>query len=175
VTARNTSQSRIYAGSGRAFETASRSWDEAQPPPRDRTIADRVPVAEIMTRDVTCGRPDLCLEALSRLMTENRIGCIPIVDERRRPQGMVTRFDIVEEISKANGAKWAWWRTAKDVMMPLVIAIHDRATVAHAATMMAHEDLHHVMVVDSDGVLAGVVSTRDIVCWLVENDDRAAT
>jgi CBS domain-containing protein len=173
VRARNTSQSRIYAGSGSAFSTASRAWDDAQPPPRYRTIADRVLVAEIMTRDVTCGRPDLCLEALARLMTDDRIGCIPIVDERGRPQGMVTRFDIVEEIGKANGGRLALWRTAKDVMMPLVIAVHDRATVAHAATVMAREDLHHVMIVDSDGVLVGVVSSRDVVCWLVENDDRA--
>jgi CBS domain-containing protein len=168
------SQHRIYTGTGASFSTADRLWAETSPPPRHRTVADRVPVADIMTRDVTCGRPDLCIEALIRLMTDNRIGCVPIVDERGRPHGMVTRFDVVEELDHAIrdlGAPMALRRTASDIMMPLAMAINDRATVAHAAAMMAREGLHHVMVVDADGVLVGVVSSHDVVRWLVDNDD----
>jgi CBS domain-containing protein len=132
---------------------------------RSPTIADRVPVTEVMTRDLVCARPDLEVNVLARLMTDCHIGCVPIVDERGRPQGIVTRFDLVEQLAQ-DGASV----TASDVMMPLALTLGEHATVAHAATMMAQEDLHHVMIVGPGGTLIGVVSSKDIVRWLVEND-----
>jgi CBS domain-containing protein len=54
--------------------------------------------------------------------------------------------------------------------MPLAITLDDKATVAHAASMMALEGFHHVMVVGQSGVLIGVVSSQDVVRWIVEND-----
>ena len=79
--ARTTSNNRIYAGHGATFATATRICDEPASPVPHRTIADRVPVVEVMTRDVTCGRPDLSIEAVVRIITDHRIGCLPIVDE----------------------------------------------------------------------------------------------
>ena len=40
--------------------------------------------------------------------------------------------------------------------------------------MMALEDFHHVMIVGSGGALVGVVSSQDIVRWLVANDAASA-
>jgi CBS domain-containing protein len=55
-------------------------------------------------------------------------------------------------------------------MMPLAMTLDEHATVAHAAAMMATEDMHHVIVVSDHAQLVGVVSTKDITNWLVEND-----
>jgi CBS domain-containing protein len=44
--------------------------------------------------------------------------------------------------------------------------------VAHAATMMMSEDTHHVMVVSPTEELVGVVSSRDIVGWVLQSDSR---
>jgi CBS domain-containing protein len=152
---------RVYSNGGQL--EATRSW-EVTPCviPRAPTLADRIPVSQIMTRDVVCARSDLGVSALVKLMMDHRIGCVPIVDERGRPRGIVTKLDLVE--SGRSGV------TAAEVMMPLAITLNMHATVAHAAAVMSLEDFHHVMVIDKDGTLRGVVSTMDICRWLARND-----
>jgi CBS domain-containing protein len=55
-------------------------------------------------------------------------------------------------------------------MMPLAITLNERSSVAHAAAMMAAEDVHHVPIVDVHGRMIGLVSSMDIVRWLARND-----
>ncbi len=167
--ARTISRNRIYSGQHAVTTTASETDDRGDPP-RERTVADRIPVTDIMTRDVVCARPDLGVAMLARLMTDHRIGCVPVVDERGRPRGVITRFDIVEAMHRSQTGSGVAMQTAHDVMMPLVISLHDHATVAHAAALMAREDLHHILIVDAEGTLVGIVSSRDLVCWLADND-----
>lgn len=152
---------RVYAADGhlqatRTHQVARRTL------PRSRTIADTIPVTEIMARDIVCARTDLAVDALTELLVRNHIGCIPIVDDRGQPIGIVTKLDLVERKPKSV--------TAGDVMMPLAITLNQHATIAHAAAVMSVEDFHHVMVVASDHTLLGVVSTMDIARWLARND-----
>ena len=142
------------------------------------TIADRIPLRQIMTRDVICARADLDIGAVVSLMVRNHIGCIPVVDDRRRPIGMITKLDIVEQLdaymrSACNGSPLPSdlaARSADELMMPIAMTLGEHATVANAAAMMASEDMHHVIVISDRGQLVGVVSTKDITNWLVEND-----
>ncbi|HEU0035794.1 MAG TPA: CBS domain-containing protein [Kofleriaceae bacterium] len=143
-----------------------------------RTIADRVPLRDIMTPDVICVRPDLDIHNVVSLVVKHHLGCLPVVDERRRPIGMITKFDLVEQLeaameSIANDSPLPSdlsARNADEVMMPIALVLDENATIAHAASLMTSEDTHHVIVVRGAGELAGVVSTKDIVSWLVEND-----
>lgn len=152
---------RVYTNGGEV--EATRSWPvQPRPIPRAPTLADHIPVSDIMTRDVVCARPDLGVSALTKLLVDHHIGCVPVVDERGRPRGIVTKLDLVER-------SWSGV-TAADVMMPLAITLNMSATIAHAAAVMSLEDFHHVMVVGPDGSLRGVVSTMDICRWLARND-----
>lgn len=152
---------RIYTGAGELQSTRTRPFAPSTVP-RTPTIADRVPVTAIMSRDLVCARPDLSVGALKDLLVKNHIGCVPIVDDRGRPKGIVTKLDLVERVETA--------LSAAEVMMPLAITLNTQATIAHAAAMMAVEDFHHLMVVGVDHVLVGVVSSMDIVRWLARND-----
>lgn len=125
-----------------------------------------VPVSAIMTQPVTCAARDLRVDQLTKLMIRDHIGCLPVVDEAGRPIGMVTKLDLVE----ASGHHDLAFRTATDVMMPLAMTLGDHATVAHAARLMADEDVHHVPIVDADRKLIGIISTMDVVRWLARND-----
>lgn len=138
------------------------------------TIADLIPVRRIMSRDVVCAREDLDAGALIDLMVRRRIGCVPVVDERGRPIGMVTKTDLVEQQLAAIQHGTPPAGTAGALMMPLAITLDEHATVAHAAAMMAVEDFHHVAIVSVAGALIGVVSTMDIVRWLATNDGITA-
>lgn len=162
---------RVYDGQGRLRlrDVTACGHDEPSRPPRRATIADDVPVTTIMSTRLVCAYPDLGVLALPRLFLNEHIGCIPIVDHRGHPQGIVTKSDLVEHLD-GDAAAWTF-KTARDVMMPLALTLDERASVAHAASLMTLEDLHHVMIVSCEGALIGVVSAKDIVRWLVENDD----
>ena len=134
---------------------------------RARSGADQVPVTEIMSRQVVCAYPDLALGALLEIMIRDHLGCVPVINEGGQPIGMVTKLDIVEHLA-APPSKLK--PLVADVMMPLAITLDDNATVAHAAALMASEDMHHVMIV-SDRRLVGVISTMDVTRWLTRNDD----
>jgi CBS domain-containing protein len=144
----------------------------ACPPPdpefaRVPSIADLVPVTQIMTREISCARPDLEVDRLADLVVREHIGCVPIVNELGGPTGMVTKSDLVELLATSDARAP---RTARELMMPLAITLGARATVAHAAALMALEDVHHIPIVDDDGCLIGIVSSMDIVRWLAAND-----
>ena len=147
-----------------------------------RTVADRVPLRDVMSRELVCARRDLEISKVVSLMVRNNVGCVPVVDERRHPVGMITKFDLVEQLDAAmqsvgNGSPMPVNLTARDadeVMMPIALVLDEQATVAHAVAMMICEDTHHVLVVRQTGELVGVVSAKDIVKWLADNDDLKA-
>ena len=152
---------RVYAGAGELQATRVRPYERHQTP-RAPTIADRIPITAIMTRDIVCARADISVGVLQDLLVKNHIGCVPIVDDRGRPQGIVTKLDLVDRAGPE--------LTAAEVMMPLAITLNCHATIAHAAAMMSLEDFHHLMVVGGDHALVGVVSTMDVGRWLAKND-----
>jgi CBS-domain-containing membrane protein len=140
-------------------------------PVRAPSVADLIPVTQIMTREVICALPDLGGEAVAELMVKHHIGCIPIVNELGIPTGMLTKLDLLEHLlASVRDEPSPLAQSARDLMMPLALTLNDQATVAHAAAMMASEDIHHVPIVDRDGCMIGIVSTMDIARWLAAND-----
>ena len=59
--------------------------------------ASATPVNEIMTTEIVTAKSDTKIEILSRLMTENNINRVPIV-EKGKLIGMVSRIDILRNI-----------------------------------------------------------------------------
>jgi CBS domain-containing protein len=134
------------------------------------TIADQIPVRQIMSSEVICACEDLDIAALIDLMTRRRIGCVPVIDERGRPIGMITKLDLVEHLIAVRAGCERRPTVAGELMLPLALVLDERATVAQAAALMAVEDVHHIAIVADSGALIGVVSTLDIVRWLAAND-----
>ena len=172
----------VYSGRGEQHVAAMEIAPDDAGFPYHKPVADRVSLRTIMSADLVCARPDLEIAAVVALMTRHHIGCIPVVDERRRPVGVITKFDVCEQLGAALRAAACdrplpadlAARTAEDVMMPIALTLDEHATIAHAAAMMMSEDTHHVLVIESSGVLVGVVSAKDIVGWVVTHDVRAS-
>ncbi|CAN5381384.1 hypothetical protein BH11MYX1_BH11MYX1_17230 [soil metagenome] len=136
-------------------------------PAHDDTIAYLVPATSIMSQPVICVREDVEAPDLLALFAQHRIDCIPVVDERGRASGMITKSDLMEQVR----APWARGPiVASSIMVPLELTIEVHASVADAAALMCAEALHHVAIVGADGVLVGVISTMDIVRWTAMND-----
>jgi IMP dehydrogenase len=118
-----------------------------------------VPITQVMTRTPVTARANSTVPALVALMTEYHIGCIPIVDDEDRPTGIVTKLDLIECRNEQR-------ETAREVMMPHAMLLPEDASVARAASLMAAEGIHHLLVVNRNQALVGVVSTFDITRWV---------
>lgn len=62
--------------------------------PRAAEQVDEVPVEDVMSREVVEVQPDTPIAHAANLITEKRIGCLPVV-ERGRLVGILTEADFV--------------------------------------------------------------------------------
>jgi IMP dehydrogenase len=112
-----------------------------------------------MTRAPVTARATSTIPSLVALMTEYHVGCIPIVDDHDHPTGIVTKLDLIECRDEER-------ETAREVMMPHAMILREEASVGRAASLMASEGIHHLLVVNKHNALVGVVSTFDITRWV---------
>jgi CBS-domain-containing membrane protein len=153
----------------------------APPPIAEPEEADRTSVRTIMAHDLRCARRDLELARVTDLMVTHSIGCLPIVDDRRQPIGIITRTDLAEHLNVAlRSAQHGTWtrpatalRVAEDIMMPVMFSLKDNASIADAAALMTAEDTHHLLITDAANVLVGVVSSKDVMNWVARRTARA--
>lgn len=120
-----------------------------------------VPITDAMTSYPITARPDASVDSLIELMTSNHISCVPIVDEERRPTGIVTKLDLIECAKDGR-------TSAREVMMPHAMTLQSDASLKSAAELMSREGFHHVLVVDQSRALVGIVSSLDITRWVAQ-------
>ena len=117
------------------------------------------PLARVLRQaPIACGAQTPLAHALAT-MEEHRIGAMPVLDAERRPLGVFTRQDVIGRIVLP---KRALDTPIGDVMSMPAITLPTRATAGDAALVMASKGIRHVIVLDDDGHLAGVVSERDL-------------
>ncbi len=137
--------------------------------PAPLAIAERVSLAEIMTRDVICVRDDVSAESLAALLIDLGITGAPVVNERGHPIGVVSRSDLVQlELDRA-GSESPGGDKVREFMMPIAFTLPESASIAHAAALMAYENVHRIPVVASDGSVVGIIAALDILRWLAVN------
>lgn len=56
-------------------------------------------VHQVMTRTIVWAEPESSITDAALLMAANRISCLPILDEKGRPVGIVTTLDILRWIA----------------------------------------------------------------------------
>lgn len=126
-----------------------------------QTLAEQsleTPLGEIAKRmPVTCAPATPLREALAQ-MHGRRIGSIVVTGPGGHVEGIVTRYDVLGRIALAEVP------LATPIERVMVRPVHT-LTVAHtaqdAALLMSREGIRHVPVT-RDGVLAGLVSERDL-------------
>ena len=115
---------------------------------------------EIMTTDVACCGPDTPLPEVARLMVEHDCGEIPVVDENKKPLGVVTDRDITCR-TVANG-KNPLELTARDCMSDLVVTVTPETSVDDCCKVMEDNQIRRLPVVDESGACCGIVSQADV-------------
>lgn len=136
---------------------------------RDPELASRTsaPIATIMTTDVVCVRREMHARELEALLTERKLGGVPVVDACGRPIGVVTRTDLwkLERTREAGGGEPSHVPVGA-LMTPTPLCLHERSTIAQAAALMAFEGVHLLPIVSDTKEVVGLVSALDILRWL---------
>ncbi|MFG3527222.1 CBS domain-containing protein [Streptomyces sp. NPDC047917] len=142
-------------------------------------------VADLMTRDVVRARRDLPFKEIVRLLAENDVTAMPVVDELDRPMGVVSEADLLRksadltdptgrtpiphleawERAKAEGAR------AEELMSAPAVCARPDWTVVEAARLMEVQDVKRLPVVDETDKLLGIVSRRDLLRVFLRHDD----
>ncbi|MEM4604223.1 MAG: CBS domain-containing protein [Pyrobaculum sp.] len=103
---------------------------------------------------------DATIEDAARLMADNNIGAVAIVDKEKRPVGIITERDVVKAVAKRLPAtsKATEAATVGDL---LTAKLDDE--VYEVLKKMRERRVRHLIVVDEGERLVGVISIRDFL------------
>ena len=127
-------------------------------------------VANIMSTAMITAAPWLPASRLVELLVDENVGALPVIDEDGNPLGIVTRADVLEE----DEAEFDGEACAQELMRRLPITVTPTTPVAEAARLMTRQRVHHLLVVDGQGRLVGMVSSFDVVRWVAEVEGARA-
>ncbi|UCC91459.1 MAG: CBS domain-containing protein [Candidatus Aenigmatarchaeota archaeon] len=118
-------------------------------------------VKDVMKKHVVTVDPDMNMSTISKILTNNRIGSVVIVNEGM-PIGMITTNDIVTVIAKGQDPKkikaLKFWEKKK---RPFITVSPDEKLFRVAKKMLKSGIKRFPVVVD--GELKGIVSTKEII------------
>jgi len=149
---------------------------------------------EIMTTHVVTISPDTPVGRIARLLLENHVSAVPVVDSAGATIGMVSEGDLLRRDDNGRAARRAWWlemlaegealnkeyeaqlrtkdQTAREIMSAPVVTATEATDVAELAHLFSSYRIKRVPVV-RDGRLVGIVSRVDLLRAFKEEDERA--
>lgn len=118
-------------------------------------------VGDIVTRSLVTISQDKTVLDAAKLMVENNLGLLVVCDAKDKAKlaGVVSERDIIRTI--ASGGKLTI--PVNEISTKGVITVKSSSDVAEAAKAMNKNKIRHVVVVDDQDKLVGVVSMRDLV------------
>ncbi len=152
-------------------------------------------VRSVMTREVVVAEPATTFLELAALMNRSGVSAVPVVDPERHVLGVVSEGDLIlreahpssedrrrwlsllewshteatrrlaEELEKSSG------RTAAELMTSPAVTVGEDASLQQAAYLMRTARIKRVVVTDTDGRLAGIVSRSDLLKAFLRGDD----
>ena len=153
------------------------------------------PLVQIVTRDPKSVSPETPIHEMISLMVDNHVNMVPVLVDRYLV-GIVTSADILklfirlDKISKicskmeeteqrrrfvdllAGNSEEVMpvlsnvLRTVADIMTQEVVCLEEQESLARALEVMQQKKVRHVLVVDKQKKLSGVISDRDILRYL---------
>jgi CBS domain-containing protein len=134
----------------------------------------RTPISTIMTKDVITLNHSDDLETAESLFKSKKIRHIPVVSGPAII-GMLSYTDLLrisfadsidEDEDSVDTTVYNMF-TIEQVMAKNLISVQSETTIKEVAEILAKKEFHAIPVVD-DGVLVGIVTTTDLINYLIE-------
>ncbi len=128
-----------------------------------KSIFDRkkfeLAISEIMTTNVISISLETSAEVCAKLMVENKIGSIVVLDQNNKALGIITKENLIKNVIAANAD--ASTVLALDVMTSPVITAPQTMTIIQAMQLMSKQGIRHLVILKK-GKVAGMCSDTDI-------------
>jgi CBS domain-containing protein len=121
-------------------------------------------VGQLMTPDPIVIGDAASLDEAVRLLEENEISGVPVVDEDGLLVGVLSQTDIIH--ARAVAHLWSRWPglRVRHLMHSPALTADPSMTMEEAAQIMERAHVHRLIVVDDDQLKPiGVISTTDLV------------
>jgi len=132
-------------------------------------------IQDVMTRDPSCVTPDSPARDAARIMKEEDVGIVPVVDDQRsrRLVGVITDRDLAIRIVAAerDGAT----RVGEVMSESRLATCSPDEDIDEAMDTMATEQVRRIPIVDERGALVGIVSQADVVLKAGDDDKAERT
>jgi CBS domain-containing protein len=148
-------------------------------------------VRDFMSKHVVAVNPNDPVNEALKLMVENRVSALPVVDGHDRCVGMLSSTDLLqlalqlggelEALNTAEGLNHEMLieklehtgfseQVVTEVMTHVAVTVQPETTMVAAAAAMIRNRVHRLAVTDGKGKLVGLISTMDIVRALAESE-----
>lgn len=137
---------------------------------------------DVMTPSVLVASPEMTVQAAAKLLAENHISGMPVVDAGGQVVGMISEGDLLHRIELGTGGRRrSWWlellastrelastyvkeraRTVGDVMSDTVVSVEEDTPLADIADLLERRQIKRVPVM-RDGKLVGIVSRSNLI------------
>jgi CBS domain-containing protein len=143
-----------------------------------------VKAREMMTTKVVSVGPDQGTRDVAKILVDNRISAVPVVDNAGRPIGMISEGDLVDRDEPNREARRDWWltllaeggtlhpdflaslrapdRRVRDVMTRSVVSVGEETEVGEIAQLLTEHRIKRVPVL-REGRIVGIVSRADLI------------
>ena len=149
----------------------------------------RMRVRDVMVKDVVYVNPPDTLDEALRLMVENRVSGLPVIDGRQRCVGFISATDLLDLTRELGDELNALDEVAgftrqllteklsnsglltkqvQELMSNSVFSVGPEDSLAQAARQLVRNRVHRLAVVDGRTRLRGIVSMTDILRAFVD-------
>ena len=136
-------------------------------------MKQRVPVSQIMTKELVTLNPTQSLYDAEKLFNKHSIRHIPVV-EGERVTGVISRSDLLrisyadinENEETVDSIVYDAY-TIPQVMTRIPVTVESDTTIKEVAEILSKQSFHSIPVVDK-GKLVGIVTTTDLIKYLLE-------
>ena len=135
-----------------------------------------MPIGEICSREVVCAKRDTTVKTAARLMREQHVGSIVVVEEpeeKRIPTGIVTDRDVTVAVV-ALGLDPEVIEIG-DIMGTNLVSVKEDWGIAEVVELFQLKGVRRLVVTDSDGYLVGIVAADDVLSLLAEEMSALAS
>jgi CBS domain-containing protein len=142
-------------------------------------------VGDVMTRAVVAAHEEAVFKEIVAALARNRVSAVPVIDDARKVVGVVSETDLMAHMAINGGGgvlrghrsdrvsatrKKAHASTAAELMTSPAVTTRPHATIVEAARVAARAGVRHLPVVDSEGVLLGMISRTDLLQVFLRED-----
>jgi CBS domain-containing protein len=155
---------------------------------RANTHAQLTTAINIMTPNPKSVGEDATIRQVALAMQKYGIHSAPVIDAAGRPQGVITRTDIIEYW---NGRRINWFAsleqldgprsrscepgdelTVRDIMTPVLFHVSQDASIDAIIDKMLALEVRHVFVADEQGIPIGTISVFDVLRHIAQDRPR---